>query len=115
MQWLLFTPGLPPRLCVPGAVCLSASRAQQAGTPHSTAVVSLAEMKRLLALSHERKFPSKCIKRVCRGEFCVRGRVTELLPPSAREVTVGTSMTAGLNLKSELLPGLLRVTCLGTW
>lgn len=52
-----------PCCCVP--VCLSG--AQQAGTPLSTALVSLAEMKRLLALSHERKFPSKCIERVCRG------------------------------------------------
>lgn len=46
--------------------------------------ISFAEMKRLLALSHEHKFPSKWIKRVCRGEFCVHWAMYCKAPASIR-------------------------------
>lgn len=39
--------------------CYCVSQIHKAYTPYITSFMSFAEMKRLLALSHERKFPSK--------------------------------------------------------
>lgn len=50
-----------------------ASQMHEACTPYMTFFLSFAEMKRLLALSHERKFPSKWTKHICRGELCSLG------------------------------------------
>lgn len=80
-----------PRCCV--------SQIHKACTPYIISLTSFAEMKRLLALSHERKFPSKWIKHVCRGEFCMQWGITKLLPPSGREVATVISSESGFELK----------------
>lgn len=66
--------------------CCCASQMHKACTPYITSFLSFAEMKRLLALSHERKFPSKWFKHVCRGELCMQWGITKLLSPSGGEV-----------------------------
>lgn len=78
-QCLLSMPILLSLLFFPAAVSLISIRYARL-----SCFMSFAEMKRLLALSHERKFPSKWIKRVCRGEICMRTGMYHKAPASIR-------------------------------